>query len=76
MFKYQFEQKKVERHLFHSFFEKWTKLKTVSEILPPLKVSRMNTKERADVAKEVELLSKLSHPNIVQYVDSFSDNIG
>ena len=45
-------------------------------VLKEIKVSRMTTKERADVAREVELLSKLSHPNIVQYVDSFSDNIG
>ena len=33
-------------------------------------------KERQDVAHEVELLSKLSHKNLVQYLDSFSDNIG
>ena len=45
-------------------------------VLKEIKVSRMTTKERSDVAREVELLSKLSHPNIVQYVDSFSDNIG
>ena len=47
-----------------------------SVVLKEVKVSRMNTKERQDVAKEVDLLSKLSHPNIIQYVDSFSDNIG
>lgn len=45
-------------------------------VLKEIKVSRMSTKERQDVAKDVELLSKLNHPNIVQYVDSFSDNIG
>ena len=45
-------------------------------VLKETKVSRMNSKERSDVAKEVELLSKLNHPNIVKYEDSFSDNIG
>ncbi len=45
-------------------------------VLKEIKVSRMNSKERQDVAKEVELLSKLSHQNIVQYVESFSDNLG
>jgi NIMA (never in mitosis gene a)-related kinase len=45
-------------------------------VLKEIKVSRMDAKERQDVAREVELLSKLSHPNIVQYVESFSDNIG
>ena len=45
-------------------------------VLKEVKVSRMNTKERQDVAKEVELLSKLNHSNLLQYVDSFSDNIG
>ncbi len=45
-------------------------------VLKEIKVSRMASKERADAAKEVELLSKLSHANIVQYFDSFSDNLG
>ena len=45
-------------------------------VLKEVKVSRMSHKERQDVAHEVELLSKLSHKNLVQYMDSFSDNIG
>ena len=45
-------------------------------VLKEVKVSRMSCKERQDVAHEVDLLSKLNHRNIVQYVDSFSDNIG
>ena len=45
-------------------------------MLKEVKVSRMSHKERQDVAHEVEILSKLNHRNLVQYVDSFSDNIG
>ena len=45
-------------------------------VLKEVKVSRMSPKDRQDVAHEVELLAKLNHRNIVQYVDSFSDNIG
>ena len=45
-------------------------------VLKEIKVSRMTTKERQDVARDVELLSKLNHRNLVQYMDSFTDNIG
>ena len=45
-------------------------------VLKEIKVARMAAKDRADVGHEVELLSKISHPNLVQYFDSFSDNIG
>ena len=40
-------------------------------VMKEVKTSRLNKRERSDVRREVELLSKLSHPNIVGYVESF-----
>lgn len=40
-------------------------------VMKEIKTSRLNKRERNDVQREVELLSKLSHPNIVGYIESF-----
>lgn len=40
-------------------------------VVKEIRMSQLNKRERGDVAKEVDLLSKLVHPNIVEYVESF-----
>ena len=43
-------------------------------VMKEIKTSRLNKRERSDVKREVELLSKLQHPNIVGYVESFENS--
>ena len=38
-----------------------------------INMCRLNKKELIDVTREVEILSKLAHQNIVQYVESFGN---
>jgi serine/threonine protein kinase len=42
-------------------------------VIKEIRTSRLTEKEKDDVGREIELLSKLSHPNIVEYVESFQD---
>jgi NIMA (never in mitosis gene a)-related kinase len=36
--------------------------------------AQMDAKDRAEAAKEVDVLSQMRHPNIVSYCDSFKEN--
>ncbi|XP_053177262.1 serine/threonine-protein kinase Nek1-like [Scomber japonicus] len=42
-------------------------------VIKEIKISRMSTEERQKAQKEVEVLSNLSHPFIVQYKESFEE---
>ena len=44
-----------------------------SYVMKEINTSKLNKHERIDVKREVELLSKLSHPNIVGYIESFEN---
>eukprot|EP00762_Andalucia_godoyi_P006726 ANDGO_06153.mRNA.1 putative serine/threonine-protein kinase nek3 len=45
-------------------------------IMKKINISNMNSQERADAMNEVRLLSSLKHPNIVEYIESFTDTTG
>ena len=42
-------------------------------VVKQVKTSALTSREKADVSQEVLLLSKLRHPNIVAYIESFED---
>merc|ERR1712136_603632 len=43
-------------------------------VVKEIGLSGMKVKERNEARKEVAVLSKMRHPNIVQYIESFEEN--
>lgn len=43
-------------------------------VVKEISISKMQMKERQEARKEVSVLSKMRHPNIVQYVESFEES--
>ena len=44
-----------------------------TRVVKEVRTARLSDRERCDVQREVQLLSQLVHPNIVEYVESFVD---
>ena len=42
-------------------------------VLKEIKISHLTNKGQADALQEVQILRKISHPNIIKYYDSFID---
>ncbi|KAF5401566.1 hypothetical protein PHET_05220 [Paragonimus heterotremus] len=48
--------------------------KNVQRVIKEINISKMSPKEREESRKEIAVLSKMNHPNIVRYFDSFEDS--
>jgi NIMA (never in mitosis gene a)-related kinase 1/4/5 len=47
------------------------KIKNTNFVIKELNLSKMTPKDQINSRKEVEVLSQLKHPNIVNYIESF-----
>ncbi|XP_077863013.1 serine/threonine-protein kinase Nek5-like, partial [Saccoglossus kowalevskii] len=43
-------------------------------VVKEIGISKMNRKEREESKKEVKVLARMRHPNIVSYLESFEDH--
>lgn len=50
-----------------------SKIDNNTYIIKQIEISNIPEKERKEAMNEVKVLSSLQHPNIVKYVDSFTD---
>ncbi|CAH8856737.1 unnamed protein product [Trichobilharzia szidati] len=51
-----------------------SKSENIHRVMKEINISKMTLKEREEARKEVSVLSKMNHPNIVQYCDSFEES--
>ncbi|CAH8562257.1 unnamed protein product [Schistosoma margrebowiei] len=51
-----------------------SKSENIHRVMKEINIRKMTLKEREEARKEVSVLSKMNHPNIVQYCDSFEES--
>ena len=65
---------KIGQGSFGSVFIAVDKHSRKTYVVKEIRTAKLTGRELADVTKEVQLLSQLVHPHIVEYVESFEDN--